>query len=156
RPPSSGSSARRRACAAPTLPTTMPARWPTTPQNVAAPDLCPVPAPPLHRLRVVTSKQAVPFRSTRAILPVHEVETASRRRAVPSGQGAQKSASPHIGDGGTTMTDRARVLRRVVLIPLLTVALVATGGGLFLLTRHAPSVQAAQQIDASYANGQTV
>jgi hypothetical protein len=54
------------------------------------------------------------------------------------------------------MTNHAHFLRRVVLIPLLAVALAAAGGGLFLTTRHVPSAHAAPEIDPSYANGQTV
>jgi hypothetical protein len=54
------------------------------------------------------------------------------------------------------MTNHAHFLRRLVLIPLLAVALAAAGGGLFLTTRHVPSAHAAPEIDPSYANGQTV
>src|SRR5258706_8923861 len=54
------------------------------------------------------------------------------------------------------MTNHAHFLRRVVLIPLLALALAAAGGGLLLTTRHVPSAHAAQEIDPSYANGQTV
>ena len=54
------------------------------------------------------------------------------------------------------MTNHTHFLRRVVLIPLLAVALAAAGGGLFLTTRHVPSAHAAPEIDPSYANGQTV
>jgi hypothetical protein len=55
------------------------------------------------------------------------------------------------------MTNHAHFLRRVVLIPLLALALVGAGGGLFLLTTHnVPTAHAAQDIDPSYANGQTV
>jgi hypothetical protein len=54
------------------------------------------------------------------------------------------------------MMNHAHFLRRLVLIPLLAVALAAAGGGLFLTTRHVPSAHAAPEIDPSYANGQTV